>query len=106
MTTKHKRSQQPSSRLDGWHAAGHVMPARLTKRQEQYARRAAGIARFTYNLCVSTHAFCRNNRLPWPSWQDLNREFNAITRYRLTVGHRRPEIDTGWRHTCMYSKTG
>ena len=54
------------------------MPIRLTKRQEAYCRQSVGIARFTYNLCVATHRFCRINKLPWPSWQDLNSAFNAI----------------------------
>ena len=75
-TPTRKRAQQPSSCPDGWHPAGYVMPIRLTKRQEQYARRAIGIARFTYNLCVATHDFCRINRLQWPSWQDLNKAVN------------------------------
>ena len=80
MTTSRKRAQQPSSCPEGWLPAGHVIPIRLTVRQEQYARRAVGIARFVYNLCVATHRFCRANRLPWPSWQELNRELNAIKR--------------------------
>lgn len=55
---------EPTSRPEGYLPAGHVMPVRLTKRQEQYARRAVGIAYFTYNLRVATHRFCRTNRLP------------------------------------------
>ncbi len=57
--------------------AGYAVPIRLTGRQEQYCRRAIGITRFIYNLCVSTHRFCRTNRMPWPSWQDLYKAFNA-----------------------------
>ena len=30
-----------------------------------------------YNLCVATHRFCRTNRMPWPSWQDIYKAFNA-----------------------------
>ena len=60
--------------------AGHSVPVRLTVAQERYSRRAVGITRFVYNLCVATHRFCRVNRLPWPSWQDLYKEFNAIKR--------------------------
>ena len=79
MTTRiRKRSQQPSTCPDGWLPAGHVVPLDLTVQQERYCRRAVGIARFTYNLCVATHQFCRTNRLPWPSWQDLNKEFNGV----------------------------
>ena len=79
MTTRiRKRSQQRSSCPEGWLPAGRVVPVHLTVQQERYCRRAVGIARFAYNLCVATHQFCRTNRLPWPSWQDLNKEFNAI----------------------------
>ena len=49
----------------------------LTERQQAYARRAVGVSRFVYNLCVATHRFCRSNHLPWPSWQDLNKALNA-----------------------------
>ena len=76
-TPTRKRSQQPSSCPTSWHAAGHIVPLRLTVTQELYCRRAVGISRFVYNLCVATHRFCRTNRLKWPSWQDLNKEFNA-----------------------------
>ena len=57
------------------------MPIRLTARQQAYARRAVGISRFVYNLCVATHAFCRINRLPWPSWQDLNHAVNETKQH-------------------------
>ena len=60
--------------------AGYSVPLRLTVRQQQYCRRAIGITRFIYNLCVATHRFCRSNRLPWPSWQDLYKAFNACKR--------------------------
>ena len=53
---------------------------RLTVRQERYCRRAIGITRFIYNLCVATHRFCRTNRLNWPSWQDLYKSFNSCKR--------------------------
>ena len=76
-TPTRKRSQQPSSCPDRHLPAGHIVPLRLTVKQVAYCRRAVGIARFVYNLCVATHRFCRTNRLPWPSWQDLNLEFNA-----------------------------
>ena len=72
-----KRRKQPSSCPKGWHPAGYSVPVRLTVKQEIYCRRAVVIARFVYNLCVATHRFYRTNRLPWPSWQDLNEAFNA-----------------------------
>lgn len=70
------RKPATSSCPDGYSPAGHVVPIRLTARQQAYARRALGAARFTYNLCVATHQFCRINRMPWPSWQDLNQAVN------------------------------
>ena len=76
-TPTRKRASQPSSCPPGYVPAGHVMPLRLTKRQQAYCRRAVGVKRFVYNLCVATHHFCRINRLPWPSWQDLNKAINA-----------------------------
>ena len=77
-TTANKSRNQPSSCPTGWLPAGHSVPIRLTLKQQLYCRRAIGIHRFVYNLCVATHRFCHANRLPWPSWQDLNREFNAL----------------------------
>ena len=43
MTTRsNKRKKQPSSRPTGWHAAGHVVPIRLTAKQQAYCRAAVG----------------------------------------------------------------
>ena len=76
-TRRNKRKRQPSSCPHGWHPAGHVVTFTPTIKQELYCHRAIGISRFVFNLCVATHRFCRTNRLPWPSWQDLNKEINA-----------------------------
>ena len=91
-----RHKDQTSSCPEGYAPAGHVVPVRLTKRQEQYAKRAVGISRFVYNLCVSTHKFCRTNHLNWPSWQDLNQAINEAKQqdfpflkevsYRVTDG--------------------
>ena len=75
------RKPATSSCPDGYVPAGHVVPIHLTVRQIAYCRRAVGIARFTYNLCVATHRFCRINRLPWPSWQDLNKAVNEAKQH-------------------------
>ena len=76
----------------GYVPAGHVVPIRLTARQQAYARRAVGITRFVYNLCVATHRFCRTNDLPWPSWQDLNKAVNETKQQEFpflrAVSHR------------------
>ena len=47
-----KKKQQPSSRPEGWLAAGVVVQLELTCRQDRYARRSVGIARFDYNRLV------------------------------------------------------
>ena len=56
----------------------------LTVKQQIYCRRAIGISRFIHNLCVATHRFHRNNRMKWPSWQDLSKAFNACKREDYT----------------------
>ena len=55
-------------------------PIHLTVRQEEYCRQAIDIHRFCYNLAVRTHRFFRCNRLPWPSWMDISKAFNAYKR--------------------------
>ena len=60
--------------------AGYSVPLRLTVRQERHCRRAIGITRFICKLFVATHRFCRTNRMPWPSWQDMYKAFNACKR--------------------------
>ena len=74
------KRQQPSSRPQGWLPAGIVVPVKLTVKQERYAKRCVGISRFVYNMAVSTHRFCRRNRLTWPSAHEMAREFNAAKR--------------------------
>ena len=80
-TPKSKRNKRSRSSCPvGWHAAGYSVPIHLTVKQQRYCHRAIGITRFVYNLCVATHRFCGTNRLPWPSWQDLYKAFNACKR--------------------------
>ena len=71
------RSRRKNSCPDGWLNAGAKVPIQLTVRQEEYCRQAVDIHRFCYNLAVRTHRFCRSNRLPWPSWMDISKAFNA-----------------------------
>ena len=63
--------KRPSGCPEGYLNAGYIVPLHLTARQETYCRRAIGIARFTYNLCVATHRFHRINRLPWPTLSQI-----------------------------------
>ena len=91
MSSNGRKSAQ-SSKPVAYRDAGYVVPIRLTARQLAYSRRALGISRFIYNLCVATHAFCRINRLQWPSWQDLNQAVNDTKRHDFpflkAVSHR------------------
>lgn len=77
--TKHNRKSRASC-PEGWTPARYAVPIRLTVRQERYCRRAIGITRFIYNLRVATHRFCRMNRMPWTSWRDIYKAFNAAKR--------------------------
>ena len=76
MTTAPK-FRRKNSCPEGWLHAGAKVPIHLTVRQENYCRDAIDIHRFCYNLAVRTHRFCRRNRLPWPSWMDISKAFNA-----------------------------
>ena len=61
-TQKSKRNKRSrSSCPNGWTHAGYSVPIHLTVKQQRYCRRAIGINRFVYNLCVATHRFCRAN---------------------------------------------
>ena len=72
---------QRKSVTPGGMAACRRQGADQTDRQAgKYCRRAIGISRFCYNLAVATHRFHRINRLPWPSWQDIYKAFNACKR--------------------------
>ena len=75
--TTASRPRRKNSCPDGWLNAGAKVPIHLTVRQEEYCRQAVDIHRFCYNLAVRTHRFCRSNRLPWPSWMDISKAFNA-----------------------------
>ena len=72
-----KVAERKSSCPEGWVPAGTRVPLRLTHKQEEYCRQALGVRRFCYNLAVATHRLHRANRLPWPSWQDIYKAFNA-----------------------------
>ena len=74
------RPRRKNSCPDGWLNAGAKVPIHLTVQQEEYCRQAVDIHRFCYNLAVRTHRFCRSNRLPWPSWMDISKAFNAYKR--------------------------
>ena len=76
---KGKKQKQPSSRPEGWLAAVIVVQLELTCRQDRYARRSVGIARFVYNRMVANDQAGRDAGL-WLSPHELEKEFNAAKR--------------------------
>ena len=78
--TTMKAKDRKSNRPEGWLDSGWKVPVHLTVKQEHYAWRAMGIARFAYNLALSTHAFHRANRMQWPFISDIQKAFNACKR--------------------------
>ena len=71
-----KKRRQPSSRPDGWLPAAIVVQLELTCRQERYAQRSVGIARFVYNRMVANDQAGRDIDL-WLTPHELEKEFNA-----------------------------
>ena len=73
---KGKKRKQPSSCPDGWLPDARVVQLELTCRQERYAQRCVGIARFVYNRMVANDQAGRDVGL-WLTPHELEKEFNA-----------------------------
>ena len=73
---KGKKRKQPSSCPEGWEPAAIVVQLELTCRQERYAQRCVGIARFVYNRMVANDQASRDTGL-WLTPHELEKEFNA-----------------------------
>ena len=71
-----KKRKQPSSRPEGWLPAAIVVQLELTCRQERYAQRCVGIARFVYNRMVANDQAGRDANI-WLTPHELEKEFNA-----------------------------
>ena len=71
-----KKRKQPSSCPEGWLPAANVVQLELTYRQERYAQRCVGIARFVYNRMVANDQAGRDTGL-WLTPHELEKEFNA-----------------------------
>ena len=71
-----KKQKQPTSRPEGWLAAAIVVQLELTCRQERYAKRSVGIARFVYNRLAANDQAGRGVNL-WLSPHELEKEFNT-----------------------------
>ena len=73
------RKDQKSSCPDGWLKAGMRISLSLTIRQDEYSRRAVGIARAVKNTQVTAHQMARaHGPGAWPSPMELEREFNSL----------------------------
>ena len=71
-----KKQKQPSSRPEGWLPTAMVVQLELTCRQQRYAKRSVGIARFVYNRLVANDQAGRGVNL-WLSPHELEKEFNT-----------------------------
>ena len=71
-----KKRRQPSSCPENWSPAAIVVQLELTCRQERYARRSTGIARFVYNRMVANDQAGRDAGL-WLTPHELEKEFNS-----------------------------
>ena len=71
-----KKRKQPSSRPEGWVPSAIVVQLEPTCRQERYAQRSVGIARFVYNRLVANDQAGRDTGL-WLTPHELEKEFNA-----------------------------
>ena len=76
---KGKKRKQPSSCPEGWGPAAMALQLELTRRQERYAQRCVGIARFIYNRMVANDQAGRDSGL-WLTPHELEKEFNAAKR--------------------------
>ena len=75
-----KVKDRKNNRPEGWLDSGWKVPVHLTVKQERYAWREMGIARFAFNLALKTHAFHRANRMQWPFVSDIQKASNACKR--------------------------
>ena len=80
-----KKRRQPSSRPKGWLPAAIVVQLELTCRQERYAQRSVGIARFVYNRMVANDQAGRDADL-WLTPHELEKEFNAAKQVNPALG--------------------
>ena len=79
------KRKQPSTCPEGWLPAAVVVQLELTCRQERYAQRCVGIARFVYNRMVANDQAGRDVGL-WLTPHELEKEFNAAKRVNPALG--------------------
>ena len=71
-----KKRKQPTSCPPGWSASARVVQLELTCRQQRYAKRCVGIARYVYNRLVANDQAGMDQGL-WLTPHELEKEFNA-----------------------------
>ena len=76
-----KKRKQPSSCPQGWLPNAIVVQLELTARQQRYAKRSVGIARFVYNRLVANAQASRDAGL-WLTPHELEKELNAAKKVR------------------------
>ena len=76
-----KKRQQASSCPDGWLPSAIIVQLELTTRQERYAQRSVGIARFVYNRLVANDQAGRDTGL-WLTPFELEKELNTAKRLK------------------------
>ena len=80
-----KKRKQPSSCPEGWEPAAVVVQLEFTCRQERYAQRCVGVARFVYNRMVANDQAGRDAGL-WLTPHELEKEFNAVKHVNPMLG--------------------
>ena len=81
MNSAASQRQQPSSCPQGWLPDAIVVQLELTARQQRYAKRSVGIARFVYNRLVANAQASRDAGL-WLTPHELEQELNAAKKVR------------------------
>ena len=76
-----KKRKQPSSCPQGWLPNAIVVQLELTARQQRYAKRSVGIARFVYNRLAANAQASRDAGL-WLTPHELEKELNAAKKVR------------------------
>ena len=82
---KGKKRQQPTSCPQDWLPDARVVQLELTCRQERYAQRCVGVARFVYNRMVANDQAGREVGL-WLTPHELEKEFNAVKQTNPSLG--------------------
>ena len=112
-----KKRQQPSSCPENWLPAAQVVQVELTCRQERYAQRCVGIARFVYNRMVANDQAGRDADL-WLTSHELEKELNSAKQVNPSLAfvtevskfvaqgacRNYRNANSRWRHTSLKAR--